>query len=244
VTFYSILIFLHVLGAVGVFAAWGIEAVGLGHLRQAPTAEQARTGMALRAKAVPLGPLAMLTALATGLWMMGLRWGHQPWIAAAMVALVLMVAIGVVLERRAGPRLTAALADGRPQLTSTVTRAGELLMISLRLRITLAVAILALMTVKPGTTGSVSILVAALAIGLALTGFATNSSWPWRRLPSPPRSTHTNEHMLRQGGGASGKWGREIREGRRRGREGGGERVSRILHLPGPQVPKAEATPP
>lgn len=49
-TFYSMLIFLHVLGAVGLFAAWGIEAAGLSHLRQAHTADQARTGVALRSR--------------------------------------------------------------------------------------------------------------------------------------------------------------------------------------------------
>jgi hypothetical protein len=107
---YSVLIFAHVLGAVALFAALGIEVVAFQRLRRARTADQARTWMGPLREAGRLGPAAMVTILIAGVWMMALRWGPEPWILTALVGLVMAV-LGAALTRRAMGRLRASLAD-------------------------------------------------------------------------------------------------------------------------------------
>src|SRR6266446_5916689 len=80
---YQFLIFIHVLGGVALFVAIGIEAVALGRLRRAETPADARVWLGLFRMPGRLGPTAMLTALASGAWMMKVSWGYQPWIAGA-----------------------------------------------------------------------------------------------------------------------------------------------------------------
>lgn len=164
---YPLLVFLHVLGAVGMFAAWGVEMVAVSQLRQAVTVDQARTAMGLRRGSAPMAPVAMFTALGTGLWMMGVRWGLRPWIVTALAGLVLIVSVGIVLARHAMPRLAAALEGAEQRLPGSVHAAREILVTSLRLRVAIGVGVLGLMTMKPGALESVTIMAAAIAIGLA-----------------------------------------------------------------------------
>ncbi|WP_242343007.1 hypothetical protein [Anaeromyxobacter terrae] len=167
---YSILVFVHVLGGVGVYVALGIEAVALGGLRRAETPGDA--GVWLRLHAVPrrLGPAAMITALASGAWMMATAWGRQPWILGAFLGMVGMAIAGGGVTGRAMRRLRAALAGESGTALSSAfrdARGSAALTASLRVRIAIGLGILALMTVKPEAAGSGVILAAAVVAGLA-----------------------------------------------------------------------------
>jgi hypothetical protein len=204
-TSYNLLVFLHVLGAVGIFAAWGMETVVLGQLRHAATVDQARSWTALRGRWRRTGPIAMLTTLATGLWMMRFGWGHQPWIATAFVGLILIVFIGVTFERGAAPGLAAALGDRPERLQSSLRDTHGWLATSLTLRIAIGIAILGLMTAKPDALGSLVILAAAIVLGVGMTlGFA-------RRGLEPPATASAS-----------------------RGAGSGGLIIQRYLHVPDP----------
>ncbi len=167
---YAILVFLHVLGGVGVYVALGIEAVALGGLRRAETPGDA--GVWLRLHALPgrLGPAALVMALASGIWMTVVAWGHQPWIFSAFLGMVGMAIAGGAVTGRATRRLRAALAaEGGTALSSAfrTARASGALVASLRVRIAIGLGILGLMTLKPEAAGSAAILAAALVAGLA-----------------------------------------------------------------------------
>jgi hypothetical protein len=71
---YPLLIFLHLLGGVGLFIGLGIEVVAVRRLQRTVTADQARTWMGLLGEAVRIGPVAMVTILIAGVWMMAIRW--------------------------------------------------------------------------------------------------------------------------------------------------------------------------
>lgn len=173
---YPFLVFLHVIGAVGMFTAWGIEAAALSQLHQAITLDQIRASLSLRRRAVPVGAVSMPMAVATGVWMMRIRWGFEPWMLAAFAGLALIVVAGVALERRAMPPLAAAVTAGAERLEGTVLVASRRLWTSLRLRLAIGVAILALMTMKPGPLGSVAVVGAAIVVGLA-TAIAPRRRW-------------------------------------------------------------------
>jgi hypothetical protein len=165
---YSILIFAHVLGAVALFAALGIEVVAFRRLRRARTPEEARTWMGPLREAGRLGPVAMVTILIAGVWMMAHRWGPEPWILTALVGLVAMAVLGAVLTRRAMGRFGASLADPPDRLPTDFRALVEgPIRISLWLRLAIAVGILGLMTVKPEVLGSVGIMGAAVLFGVA-----------------------------------------------------------------------------
>jgi hypothetical protein len=144
---YQLLVFLHVLGAVGIFVALGIESASLGRLEGA---------IALPRR---LGPIAMIVAIAAGISLMAKGWGRQPWILGAVVGLIGMIATSGVVSARGGWR--------RPAAAATV---------SLRLRIALAIGIVALMTVKPGAAGAWLILIASALAGLLAIPAATSRS--------------------------------------------------------------------
>jgi hypothetical protein len=182
---YSLLIFLHVTGAVGIFAAWGMEAALLQRLREAITVGEARSGIGALRRQGRLGPAAMLTVLVTGIWMMAVAWRGGAWMVTALAAVVVIGMTGSVLGGRAMSRLDAALAGEPDRLTDDFGPAVGLLTIGLRVRFAIGIGILGLMTIKPGVAGSLAIMGAALVAGLALAGRAA-----WRPALAINRTAH------------------------------------------------------
>jgi hypothetical protein len=174
---YTVLVFAHVLGGVGIFAAMGIEGVSLARLREAETAADARASFRWLALPARFGPVVMLTTVGTGIWMMVVGWSHQAWMPTAFGAVVAMAVLGGAVTGRRMRRLRDAL-EGSGEALSDDARAGlssGALAASLRLRIALGVGIIALMTVKPGLVGSLVTLVTAAAAGLVAAGLAVPS---------------------------------------------------------------------
>lgn len=166
---YTTLLFLHVLGGVGVYVALGIEAIALPRFQRAET--RAEAGLWLRVLLLPrwAAPLSMVLALGSGIWMAVLVWGHQAWIFAAFLALIAIAIAGGALTGRSLRRLRAALPDIEGTALPDAFRnaaASPALSASLRVRIALGVGVLALMSLKPGALGSAVVLAAAFLGGL------------------------------------------------------------------------------
>jgi hypothetical protein len=161
---YSLLVFVHVLAATGLFAAMAVEGVALGRLAKAKTSEEAREW--LRSLALPgrLGPLAMLAAVASGIWMMAVAWSSEAWMPSALGLVVAMGAVGGAVTSRGVRQRRAALAAAGSRDDLAGQRSIRPLTASLRVRVALGVGVLALMTFKPGLAGSL-LVVAAAAVG-------------------------------------------------------------------------------
>ena len=168
-SFYQVLVFLHVLGGMGIFVALGIEALALGRLRQANTPAGVRMSMGLLAAPRRLGPIAMLVTLAAGIWMMAVLWGPEPWIQASFAGLVVAAVLGGLVSRRGVRRLGMALqAETGTELSATALalRSSPGLLVPFWVRGAIGVGILALMTMKPGALGSWLLMGGAVATGL------------------------------------------------------------------------------
>jgi hypothetical protein len=105
VSVYSISLFLHVVGALGLFGAIALEWAGHEHPRRMS------------------GPSG-LAILASGIYMTATRWGFQPWIVLGLAGMVVIAALGPALARRSGAvvlslRLRTALFLGVIFLMST-----------------------------------------------------------------------------------------------------------------------------
>lgn len=165
---YLFLIFIHVLGAAAMFAAWAAESMTILQLRRATSVDEAQSFMRLLKKQRHWGPVAMLVVLATGIWMGISLWGHQHWMATAFAAMILIAIVGVALSRRTMPRLKEILADKPGYLPGDFSAATVPLVASLQVRISIGVGIVALMTMKPGLAGSLLILSIAIGMGIIL----------------------------------------------------------------------------
>jgi hypothetical protein len=180
---YSISLFLHIVGALGLFASLAFEQAGLFNLRRASTNAQAREWLSLfRALRRIQGPAA-LVLVATGLYMMATRWNHQAWAGLGLVGMVLMAVIGAAVTGRRMKAIGRAVPVGDGPLPPTLRERLDdpALRMSVSVRVALALGIVFNMSVKPATGGAVASLVVAAGLGLLAPRFTGGFSRPMRR---------------------------------------------------------------
>jgi hypothetical protein len=168
---YTIVLFLHVSGAIGYFIAIGTWLFGLAALRRAQRVEQVRALTNLAGRLGPLFGISVLLILATGLYMALTAWSLQTgWIGIALISLILIAPLSTALiepRRRAIDRLAREAPDG-PLPQSLEQRIHDpVLATALQTVATLLLGIVFLMTTKPSFTGSLIVMAVALALGLA-----------------------------------------------------------------------------
>jgi hypothetical protein len=168
---YSIVLFLHIVGAIGYFVGMGTWLFLLAALRRAQRVEQVRTLTPLMGLIGPLIMFSVLLLLAAGLYMAITAWGLLTgWIDVALISLLLIVPLGTAINeprRRAIDRLAQEASDG-PLSRSLEQRTHDpVLLIAPRTAISLLLGIVFLMTNKPSLLGSLIVMAVALALGLA-----------------------------------------------------------------------------
>lgn len=166
-TLHAIAVFLHVVSAMTLIATMGAEWAIRAPLLRARTADEARPWVdALAGAGNAAGPAAIAT-LATGLYMTVRAWGYQPWIMLAMVALVSMGVIAVAMSARPVATLQRAIAAGGLDAAALAAHLRQpRLELSLRVRTTVTLGIVFLMTTKPPAIPAAVAIVVATALGL------------------------------------------------------------------------------
>lgn len=180
---YSTFLFVHIVGALGLFASLAVEQAALFHLRRAGTNAQAREWLSLlRAMRRIQGPSA-LALLATGLYMMATRWSHQAWAGLGLVGMILMAAIGVVVTGRRMKAIGQAVFSGDGSLPPAIRErlADPVLRLSFAVRLALALGVVFNMSVKPTAVWAVAALIAAAALGVLATRVGGGASRPARQ---------------------------------------------------------------
>jgi hypothetical protein len=169
-TMYGIVRMLHIFGAMGMFVALGVELASLRGLSSARTAGEARGAMGVQRVNAVVGPVALLLVVLTGGYMAHAGWGLPPWLLLALVALVALFVIGGWTRRKAAATLGRAAEESTsPDATTLPDRAFvHTMRASLVARTLLLVAIVVLMSVKPGVDGG--LLVVGVAGALAVIG--------------------------------------------------------------------------
>ncbi len=165
---YSIALFFHIAGALGFFAALGLEAVGFWQIRTARNAEQVRTWMGVLRSTRRVGMISMLTILIFGVYMTAKAWGATGWIVVSLVAFVLEAVLppAFIMPRmaaimRALPGENGPLSPSMHALTN-----HPVLRISNSIRVAVGLGIVFVMTVKPDAVGSVLAIAATFVLGL------------------------------------------------------------------------------
>ena len=167
---YSLLVFLHIVGALGLFAGLGLEQAGLLNLRRASTNVQVREWVSLLGALRRIESPAALLIVTSGFYLVATRWGHHAWIGLGLLGLVLMAVLGAVVTGRRVTRIRQALPaeDGPIEEALRQRLRDPALRTSAALRAALAVGIVFSMSVKPGTVGAFTAMGVAMALGLAV----------------------------------------------------------------------------
>lgn len=162
-------LFIHIAGALGVFAALGLEWTGLGQIRRATHPEWVRAWMGIFRNARRVESVSMLAVVLTGIYPMVTEWGALPWIIVSLGSFALMFALSVVLSRPQMARIEQVLAtDNGPASPAFNTLASHpLLWISIRTRVAIGAGVLLLMLAKPDYAGSLLIIGIAIVLGVA-----------------------------------------------------------------------------
>jgi hypothetical protein len=170
---HRLVVFGHVAGVIGVFAALTIEWISLRTLMGAETYEEARQGFALSPLLQRVAIPSFLVVLSSGIYL-GTSLGawELTWVAVAVPTLVLVAVVGRVIGRRLD-RVRAATAAGRGPLPNGVRLKARdpLLLGSWRFRTALLVGLVVEMTTKPDYAG-VLLIVAAGLVGIAWAALA------------------------------------------------------------------------
>jgi hypothetical protein len=128
---YSFALFLHIVGALALFALLAIEGVSLRQGTRPPGISRM------------LGPISGLLVLVPGLYMSATSWGWQGWILVSLVSWLLLAAGGAFT----GVQLMRGRLDRQTASVSWLVRVG------------MALGVVFVMTVKPAAVVAVAVVV-------------------------------------------------------------------------------------
>ena len=167
-TLYSIALFFHIAGALGVFAALALDWVGITSLRRARTAEQVREWAGVYGIIRALGAASVAALLVFGLYLTAVTWGPTGWIGIGFISLLFIAVLGAVSGIRLS-RILANTGSGQGSLGDDLRHKlqAPLFVASVRTRTAVALGVVFLMTVKPDAPASFLVVAVALALGIA-----------------------------------------------------------------------------
>jgi hypothetical protein len=165
-----LVLFVHIVGAIGIFATLIVWLFGVGALRRARRVEQVRALASLiaRTSALAVGSIA-LTGIA-GIYLSLTFWNPTPaWTAVATVSFIALAPIGAVLlepRMRALAKQAEAEPDGPLPVPLQARAHDRLLALGVDVDIALLLGILFLMVNKPPLAQAVAVMVIVLAGGI------------------------------------------------------------------------------
>lgn len=170
---YTILLFVHVSGAIGVFVGMGTWLFGMTAIARASRVEQVRTLADLMLMSRYVVPISAFMIITSGLTMTLTTWGLQTrWILVAIGGLLLIGPTGTWVvdpKVRAIAALAHTLPDGFLPNSLIVRIHDRVLRTALYTLIAMLLGIVFLMTTKPALSTSI------LAMGISLfLGFASS----------------------------------------------------------------------
>lgn len=169
---YNVVLFLHILGVVALFAAFAITQLGGAGLRRAESTDEARLWLGMLRVTGPMFGVAFFLILAAGLYMTVDVWTFSTsWVDVALVTAGIMVVLGTAVVGRGLSRMGQAAAtapEGRlsPDLRDLI--ADRAVWLSLFTLNGFGFAVLWLMTNKPGWAESILVVLVLGIIGAVL----------------------------------------------------------------------------
>jgi len=164
---YSIVLFLHVLAAMGVAAAIALLMHGEVMAQRAQSPAELRSVMEKELRTASALKALVPVLAVTGLYMAWAAWSlSAPWVILAFLTLVYLTVSGPLLFGRRMQRAvdTAAAAGSITPAVRDILEHPSFTVLE-HTRVALLVMLIFLMTVKPGLVGTLAALAAALVLG-------------------------------------------------------------------------------
>jgi hypothetical protein len=169
-TLDSIVHYLHIVGAIGMFIGVAANWIVVNRVRTAATVDQTTEWLGLTAGVRVFGPASLGLTIVTGLYMAVVHDITSPWVGLAVAGIVLIAGLGAfsgirlaTLGKQISERAGQLSNDDRNRLNN------PLLVSTVQIQLAILLAIVFLMTVKPDLGGSIVAMVSACIIGLAST---------------------------------------------------------------------------
>src|SRR5262245_37758068 len=168
---YRLILFVHVVAALGIFAGLTLDWLAVARLRKVATAAAARTWLGVLEISAVIGPWARMLSLAAGLYLAITAWSWDGWIITGLVGWLVLVVLGEALT---GRELREMIADANRQTghLSDELRGRFLsprLWLAALVRPWLATGIVFIMTVKPPAVAAAAAVTAGALVGLTAT---------------------------------------------------------------------------
>ena len=169
---YNIVLFLHIVGAIGYFLGIGILLFILLGLRRAQRVEHVRALIHLNDLSAPVSATSTVLLLVSGLYLALTAWSLLTiWILVALITLLLMVSTSAALIAPRRSAIVKQLAREAPggELSEALERRidNPVLATVCTTVVALLLGLVFLMTTKPELVGSLIVIVVALLLGLA-----------------------------------------------------------------------------
>jgi hypothetical protein len=165
----SVVIFLHLAGALALFIGYGIEWTASSLFRGATSAEQLRAWLRVFKVSPPLSGAGLAVLLLSGGYLASRSDAmKQGWISATLIAIFLALALGFAMILPRMKRIRAALPSGNEPLATSLRAqlSDPALLTAIRVRVLLASGIVYLMAAKLPFIPSLMVLAIAIALGV------------------------------------------------------------------------------
>jgi hypothetical protein len=166
-TRFTIAIFLHLVGMVGLFMGYGLEWVASSLLRRSTNAEQVRAWLRIYRLSLPISGAGLLLLILSGVYFASIFESmKEGWLLSSLLATVFGIGFVFILPRVR--MLRAVLPEGNTPLSEAGRASVQdpVILTLIRVRFLLTLGILYLMITKPDLATSLFILLSAIVVGL------------------------------------------------------------------------------
>ena len=165
---FAIALFLHIVGALGISMALGLEWLGLSQIRKTAVQDEIRAILRVVKSTTRIGFISMLSTVITGIYMVLAGVGWVPWILVLIGTLILAMVIAGTLT---APRIAAigrALVTEKGSVSQNLQNLlnDPILSVSVQTRVAIILGIIFLKIANPGLGGALVTIGAAIVLGL------------------------------------------------------------------------------
>ncbi len=167
--FYVLVLFLHIIGAAGLFLGLGIEGVTLKFLNRASSTEQVLSQQpSLKLMRITFG-ISTILLLLSGIYMVEIIWGWTGWVIIGLIILVVLSGQGSMTGKKIGDIMKSlSKSDGSISTEIKEKLSAPFLIKAFKIKILLVIGTIFIMTQKTDWAVSIISIVVAFLIGLLI----------------------------------------------------------------------------
>jgi hypothetical protein len=167
-SFYLVVLFFHISGALILFMGMSLEWLGIAKLNNAAKPEQTREWAKFLASLKFAYMSAGILLFITGIYMAAARWGWTPWIIVSFLLWLFLILHGSVVSGGKVRKFRALLnSSSSPTSVELNEQLSKLkLMNLLQSRVVVGLGAVFIMTVKPDIVGAIGVVIVAIILGI------------------------------------------------------------------------------